>query len=58
MQCIFRANKMANARITNVDTGDSTDVSCIYSHVGPSGIHIQLSLCLDLVSACNSCLIH
>ena len=29
MQCIFRANKMADARITNVDTGDSTDVSCI-----------------------------
>ena len=26
MQCIFRANKMADARITNVDTGDSTDV--------------------------------
>ena len=26
MQCIFRANKMANASITNVDTGDSTDV--------------------------------
>ena len=25
MQCIFRANKMADARITNVDTGDSTD---------------------------------
>ena len=31
---------MADARITNVDTGVSTDVSCVYSHVGPSGIHI------------------
>ena len=40
MQCIFRANKMADARITNVDTGDPTDVSCVYPHVGPSGIHI------------------
>ena len=40
MQCIFRANKMADARITNVDTGDSTDVSCVYRHVGPSEIHI------------------
>ena len=58
MQCIFRANKMADARITNVDTGDSTDVSCVYPHVGPSGIHIKLSLCLDLVSTCNFCLIH
>ena len=26
MQCIVRANKMADARITNVDTGDPTDV--------------------------------
>ena len=26
--------------VTNVDTGDSTDVSCFYSHVGPSGIHV------------------
>ena len=40
MQCIFRANKMADARITNVDTGVSTDVSCVYPHVEPSGIHI------------------
>ena len=40
MQCIFRANKMADAWITNVDTGVSTDVSCVYPHVGPSGIHI------------------
>ena len=40
MQCIFRANKMADARITNVDTGDSTDVSCGYPCVGPSKIHI------------------
>ena len=31
---------MANPRITNVDTGDSIDVSCMYPHVGPSGIHI------------------
>ena len=31
---------MADARITNVDTGDSADVSCVYPHVGPSGIHI------------------
>ena len=31
---------MADARITNIDTGDSTDVSCIYPHVEPSGIHI------------------
>ena len=31
---------MADARITNVDTEDSTDVSCVYPHVGPSGIHI------------------
>ena len=30
---------MADARITNVDTRDSTDVSCVFSHVGPSGIH-------------------
>ena len=30
---------MADTRIINVDTGDSTDVSCFYSHVGPSGIH-------------------
>ena len=27
---------MADARITNVDTGDSTDVSCVYPHVGPN----------------------
>ena len=40
MLCIFRANKMADARITNVDTGDSTDVSCVYPRVGPSEIHI------------------
>ena len=40
MQCIFRANKMADTRITNVDTGVSTDVSCDYPHVGTSGIHI------------------
>ena len=41
MQCIFRANKItADARITNVDTGDSTDVSCVYSPVEPSGIHV------------------
>ena len=40
MQCIFRANKMADARITTVDTGDSTDVSGVYPHVGPSGMHI------------------
>ena len=31
---------MADARITNVDTGDPTDVSCLYPQVGPSGIHI------------------
>ena len=31
---------MADARITNVDTGDSIDVSCVYSHVGPSRIHV------------------
>ena len=31
---------MADARMTNVDTGDSTDVSCVYPQVGPSGIHI------------------
>ena len=31
---------MADARIINVDTGDSTNVSCVYPHVGPSGIHI------------------
>ena len=31
---------MEDARIANVDTGDSTDVSCVYPHVGPSGIHI------------------
>ena len=30
---------MADVGITNVDTSDSTDVSCIYSHVEPSGIH-------------------
>ena len=58
MQCIFRANKMADARITNVDTGVSTDVSRVYPHIGPSGIHIKLSMCLDLVSACIFCLIY
>ena len=31
---------MEDTRITNVDSGDSTDVSCIYSHVGPSGIYV------------------
>ena len=31
---------MADVRITNVDTEDPTDVSCVYPHVGPSGIHI------------------
>ena len=31
---------MADARITNFDTGDPTDVSCVYPHVGLSGIHI------------------
>ena len=40
MQCIFRANKMADRRITTVDTGDITDVSCVYSKVGPSGTHV------------------
>ena len=49
---------MADARITNVDTGDSTDVSFVYPHVRPSGIHIYLSLYLDLVSACIFCIIH
>ena len=28
---------MADARITNVDNGDSTDISCVYPYVGPSG---------------------
>ena len=55
MQCNFRANEMADARITHIDTEDSTDVICLYSHVGPSGIHVKLSLCLNLVSACNFC---
>ena len=40
MQCIFRASKMVMASITNADTGDSTDVSCVHSHVGPNGIHV------------------
>ena len=31
---------MAYGRITEVDTGDSTDVSCVCPHVGPSGKHI------------------
>ena len=31
---------MADTMITNVDTGDSTDVSSVYPYVGPSGIHI------------------
>ena len=31
---------MADARINNLDTGEYTDVSCVYPHVGPSGIHI------------------
>ena len=31
---------MADAMITNVDPGDSTDVCCVYPHVGPSGVHI------------------
>ena len=31
---------MADARITNVETGDSVDVSCVYYHVEPSGIHV------------------
>ena len=31
---------MAESKITNVDTGDSTVVSCVYPHVGPSRIHI------------------
>ena len=31
---------MADARITNVDTGDSTDVSCVYPRIGPNGIQI------------------
>ena len=31
---------MADARLNNLDTGDSTDVSCVYPHVGPSGVHI------------------
>ena len=33
MQCIFRANKMADARITNVDTRESTDVSCQVEYI-------------------------
>ena len=36
----FEQTKWQTQRITNVDTGDSTDVSCIYPHVGPIGIHI------------------
>ena len=40
MQCIFRAHKMADSRIANVDARDSTDVSCVYSCVGPSGIYV------------------
>ena len=31
MQRIFRANKMADTRIINADTGDSSDVSCVKS---------------------------
>ena len=31
---------MADARINHVDTGDFTDVSCVYPHVGPRMIHI------------------
>ena len=29
---------MAEARITHIDTEDSTDVICVFSNVGPSGI--------------------
>ena len=40
MQCIFRVNKMADTRVIDVDTGDSTDVCYFYSHVESSEIHI------------------
>ena len=40
MHCIFRVNKMADATITNVDTGESTDISCVYFNLGSSGIHV------------------
>ena len=46
MQCIFRANKIADARLTNVDTGDSIDVSCVYSHVGLLVEYMFNSVCV------------
>ena len=55
MQRIFRANKMAEAIITNADTGDSTDVSRVYSRVGHKGMHVPLNLCLDFICVCNFC---
>ena len=49
---------MADARIINVDPGDSTNVNCVNHHIGPSGIHVQLSRCLDLESEFKFCLIY
>ena len=35
------------------NTGDSVDVSCFYTYIGPSRMHILLSQYLDLLNACN-----
>ena len=37
----FEQNKMAEGGIRNYPTGDTVDVSCFYSHIGPSGIHFS-----------------
>ena len=37
----FEQNKMAKGGIRNTATGDSIDVSCFYSHIGPSWIQFS-----------------
>ena len=45
---------MADGSQRNTDSGDSVNVSCFYSNVGPSRIHVYPCHSLDLGSAWNS----
>ena len=44
-------NKMAEGG-TRTESGDSVDVSCFSSQIGPSCLHVKLCHCPDLVSTC------
>ena len=40
---------MADVMMKNADSGDFTEISCVYSRVGPGGIHVKLNMCLGFV---------